>query len=234
MKKTLSALAAAGLIAAAVPTTATANEIGGGLSWSGNLTFTSDYLFRGFTESDAGPAVQGEFAVEHETGFYLGSWSSSLASGDDGNGLETSVYGGYEVEFYPGLTFDIGIYRYIFPRTESNEDFNEYYVGLGTSFYDFDVELYYSYANDYLKSGDSASIPELFVTYNVPDSDVYLFGNTGYTKWNALRDEFDTNDYWYWEFGAGVEVVGLDFSVMYTDQDLESRRRFAFMVGADF
>ncbi len=232
MKKTLSALAAAGLFTATAPTTATANDIGGGFSWSGNLTLTSDYVFRGFTESSAGPAVQGEFMVEHETGFYIGSWNSSFDAGDDGNGLETSVYGGFETEFYPGLTLDLGIYRYIFTRTESNEDFNEYYIGLGAAIGDFDAAVYYSYADDYLKSDESTHIFELFTTYNVPNSDVYLFGNVGYLDSDAF--EPDDDSYTYWELGVGTEIVGLDFSVMYTDQDLDSRRRFAFMVGADF
>ncbi len=233
MKKTMTALAAAGLLAAAAPSTVAANEIGGGLSWSGNLTLTSDYVFRGFSESRGGPAVQGEFAIEHETGFYVGSWNSSFASGDDGNGLETSVYGGFETEIVPGLSVDLGIYRYIFPRTDDNEDFNEFYIGFGTEMMDFEAAFYYSYANDYLKSDESAHIFELFSAYNVPDSDVYLFGNVGYLNSDAFEDDGD-DEYWYWELGVGVELAGLDWSVMYTDQDLESRRRFAFTVSADF
>ena len=45
---------------------------------SGNIALTSDYRFRGISQSNEDPAVQGGFDVSFEPGFYLGTWASSI------------------------------------------------------------------------------------------------------------------------------------------------------------
>ena len=45
--------------------------------YSFNLGITSDYVFRGFTQTDKKPALQGGIEYEAESGFYVGTWGSS-------------------------------------------------------------------------------------------------------------------------------------------------------------
>ena len=60
---------------------------------SANVTFTSDYVWRGMTQSD-GPAIQGGFDFEDESGFYAGIWGSNV-NFNDGAGSELDYYAGY-------------------------------------------------------------------------------------------------------------------------------------------
>ncbi len=73
---------------------------------SGNIALTSDYRFRGISQSNEDPAVQGGFDVGFEPGFYLGTWASSIDFGDSDN--DTGSYGTLEVDYYGGWRGPIG------------------------------------------------------------------------------------------------------------------------------
>ncbi|MEX2353300.1 MAG: TorF family putative porin, partial [Gammaproteobacteria bacterium] len=45
-------------------------------SFSANATMASDYLFRGQSQTDNGPTIQGGFDYGHSSGLYLGTWAS--------------------------------------------------------------------------------------------------------------------------------------------------------------
>ena len=60
---------------------------------SANVSFASDYVWRGMTQSD-GPAIQGGFDFEAESGFYAGIWGSNV-NFNDGAGSELDYYAGY-------------------------------------------------------------------------------------------------------------------------------------------
>jgi len=48
---------------------------------SGTFSLTSDYDYRGFSQSAEDFAVQGSLDYEHESGFYASAWGSSLNGG---------------------------------------------------------------------------------------------------------------------------------------------------------
>ena len=53
--------------------------------FSGNVALTTDYVWRGVSQTDEGPAVQGGFDYEHESGFSAGVWGSNVDfDGDTG------------------------------------------------------------------------------------------------------------------------------------------------------
>ena len=106
---------------------------------TGNLGLTSDYRFRGVSQSQNAPAVQGGVDYAHSSGFYVGNWNSSVSSQlyTNGSGVESDLYAGWKKEIYKGLTLDVGSYNYFYPRatttaaTGSNFDTYEGFVGLG-------------------------------------------------------------------------------------------------------
>ena len=79
---------------------------------SGNVALTTDYRFRGVSLSGGDPAIQGGITVSHESGFYVGAWSSSIASSPVYGGQELDFVGGWSGEVSPGLTFDAGMTYY--------------------------------------------------------------------------------------------------------------------------
>ena len=96
-------------------------------SVSANVSFTSDYIWRGMTQSD-GPAIQGGFDYASDGGFYAGIWGSNV-NFNDGAGSELDYYFGYGFDM-GGFGVDIGYLAYDYPDNNSDLDFEEIYVGL--------------------------------------------------------------------------------------------------------
>ncbi len=64
---------------------------------SGNVALATDYAFRGVSQTDESPALQGGFdATFGDSGFYAGTWASNINFGTGGANLELDVYGGYK------------------------------------------------------------------------------------------------------------------------------------------
>lgn len=112
-------------------------------TFSANVGLYSDYIFRGITQSDKNPAIQGGFDVTHSSGLYLGNWSSSVSWASDGNGImqsnsiETNLYGGVK-KTLANVDFDLGVLQYLYPGDDSpnsNEaDATEAYIGASKEF----------------------------------------------------------------------------------------------------
>jgi uncharacterized protein (TIGR02001 family) len=84
-----------------------------GLSFSGGMTVTSNYMSRGITQSMNRPALQFWGEVEN-SGFYAGVWASSVRLAPDQ--VEVDLYAGYRFSV-GAASFDIGYARYLYDRT---------------------------------------------------------------------------------------------------------------------
>ena len=96
-------------------------------SVSANVSFASDYIWRGMTQSD-GPAIQGGFDYASDGGFYAGIWGSNV-NFNDGAGSELDYYFGYGFDM-GSVSVDVGYLAYDYPDNDSDLDFEEIYVGL--------------------------------------------------------------------------------------------------------
>lgn len=85
---------------------------------SGSATVASQYRYRGISQSDNRPVIQGAITVAHASGFYVSTWGSSASAGDspiDIGGAELDIYGGFSHTLgHTGIVFDGGLYGYIF------------------------------------------------------------------------------------------------------------------------
>ena len=98
-------------------------------TFSANVGLYSQYIFRGLTQTNGRPAVQGGADYSHSSGFYLGTWASNIKwlrqnfstplveAGQYNNGgeLEWDFYGGYKWGFAPDWTLDLGALYYWYP-----------------------------------------------------------------------------------------------------------------------
>jgi uncharacterized protein (TIGR02001 family) len=83
---------------------------------TGSAGVWSQYRFRGISQSDNKPVVQGSLTVTHSSGFYVSAWGSS-ATGNaavDIGGTEIDAFAGYS-KTISGFTLDGGLYGYIYP-----------------------------------------------------------------------------------------------------------------------
>jgi uncharacterized protein (TIGR02001 family) len=142
MKKLVLATAIAASTFGAV-STASAVEV------SANAALTTDYKFRGISQTNSGPAFQGGFDVDFGNGFYLGNWNSNVNFGGGTSGLEMDVYGGYAGEF-KGVSYDLGLLKYYYEGSANvspDPDTLEVYGNLGYA--GFSLGVSYSLGKDY-------------------------------------------------------------------------------------
>ncbi|PWF46654.1 TorF family putative porin [Massilia glaciei] len=107
-----------------------------------NAAITSDYRYRGLSQSRLKPALQGgvDF-VNSPTGLYVGAWASTIKWTNDfggGGNVEIDVYAGKRGEIASGLTYDVGALAYWYPENDLNPSANtvEVYgqVGYGPAY----------------------------------------------------------------------------------------------------
>jgi len=92
-----------------------------------NIGVTSNYLWRGVTQSADLSAVSGGLDYSHESGFYAGTWASSLS----GSQYEQDLYLGYSGEV-SGFSYDVGYIMYMYPIDDTVEaDFSEVQATVG-------------------------------------------------------------------------------------------------------
>jgi uncharacterized protein (TIGR02001 family) len=97
-----------------------------------NLGATTDYRYRGMSQSRLKPALQGGVDYAHKNGVYVGAWVSSISwikdagqiqspTVDTGaSTLEIDVYGGYKTEVAKDVTLDVGALQYWYPSNKYN------------------------------------------------------------------------------------------------------------------
>ena len=115
-------------------------------SVSANVSFASDYIWRGMTQTD-GPAVSGGFDFEDESGFYAGIWGSNV-NFNDGTGSELDYYFGYGFDL-GSLGVDLGYVAFDYPKNTTGLDFEEVVVGLSLGDLGLTFALGQSGAPDY-------------------------------------------------------------------------------------
>ncbi len=85
--------------------------------FSGNVSLTTDYRYRGITQTRFKPAVQGGVDYGLPGGFYIGAWGSTIKwikDFDVSGGVEVDLYGGYKGEIQKDLGFDVGLLQYAY------------------------------------------------------------------------------------------------------------------------
>lgn len=200
---------------------------------SANVALTSEYYFRGISQTDDAPALQGgldyEVEIAKPVSLYLGTWGSNVdfneGAGVDGATLELDLYGGVKGSIGDtGLSWSTGFIYYAYPGADSslNYDFWELQASLG---YDFGVAAVTASVNwspdNFGESGD-AWYPRLAV--DVPIPGIGGLTLSGHVAKQYIDDEaaFGTADYVEWGASLTYAIPGLvDVSVTYTDTDID-------------
>ena len=209
------------------------NAMGGesGLSVSGNVALVTDYRFRGVSFSDGDPALQGGIDIGHSSGFYVGTWASTIIGGSDFGEMELDVYGGWSGEVSDGITFDIGLLYYIYPTGDTpgaDTDYWEPYasVGFGLGPASATIGAAYAWKQDALGDTDSLYLYTDF-EYGIPDTPITLTAHIGYTDgvfaaFNLEPTDVNPDDGEAFDWGVGVSWAvtdALSIGVNYVDTE---------------
>jgi uncharacterized protein (TIGR02001 family) len=87
-----------------------------------NAAVTSDYRYRGISQTRLKPALQGGVDLVHNaSGMYVGAWASTIKWTNDAGGdgdLEIDLYAGKRGELAAGLGYDVGVLTYVYPSNQ--------------------------------------------------------------------------------------------------------------------
>ncbi|MEE4207442.1 MAG: TorF family putative porin [Erythrobacter sp.] len=106
---------------------------GGGFTLGANATLASEYRFRGVDLSGGDPALQGGIDITHDSGFYAGTFASTIDDDTTGYGaFELDLYAGWSGDVAEGLDVNLGVIAYTFPDAPAGDfDYVELYGSLG-------------------------------------------------------------------------------------------------------
>jgi len=181
---------------------------------SGSVGGVSDYRFRGVSRSGEDPAVQGSLEVSHSSGFYAGTWASTL--GDAVADVEGDVYAGWSGT--TGLaTINVGVLGYLFAGA-GDRDYYEVYGSAGWSLGPATATLGVNYAPDQSNIGSKDNV-YLYGSLGtgIPNTPVTLKARLGYENGAFGGPDGDKLD---WSLGAEYKWEELTFGVSYVDTDI--------------
>lgn len=170
----------------------------------GSATLTTDYVFRGITQTAGNPAIQGEFDLTYSVKqfpnlFYFTIWSSNL---DFGGGPQGQEIAPIEIDWDAGIrptwgkwTFDIGSLYYSYPGS-CNSVCTHAALGIGSIPY---WELKTGVSRNFFSDKLALSL----TNYWSPD----VFGSTGNNDVLEFDYGWTFNKVWYFTPNIGG-VVG--------------------------
>lgn len=179
--------------------------------WSGNVAISTDYVWRGISQSNGDLAISGGFDVAAGS-FYAGTWASNVDFGDDTDtNVEVDVYAGFSSALANGITWDVGAIYYAYPDSSDTDlDFFEVYGGLG-----------YEFKGGLALGGQ--------VSWDPDNQNVYSEATAGF----ALSETFGVDasvgnynfdggsDYTGWSLGGTLAFTGFELDVRYWDTDID-------------
>ena len=159
-----------------------------------NVGLFSQYIFRGLTQTNNKPALQGGFDVSHKSGLYIGGWASNVSWLRDnagtstaplynsGGSLEIDLYGGFKTEVQ-GVGIDLGALQYYYPGSLNNAVYDKANT----------TELYGALSYGWLQAKVSG----------VVSKDAWGFGK----KYNAGTNGDDERGTYYAELNANIPLA---------------------------
>ncbi len=212
---------------------------------TGNIGLFSQYIFRGLTQTNEEPALQGGMDYSHASGFYAGTWGSNVSWLRDTGSSTTSAYssgGSLELDIYGGFKgtigksdfgYDVGLLYYWYPGDAApgfkEADTLEVYGALTWKW--LSAKLSYALSNDVfgVPSADGTYYLDFTATYPIPNTKLTLIGHYGIQEFdgNSSACSSGSNDdcasYKDWKIGLNYSLPK-DFTVgvFYTDTSMNS------------
>jgi uncharacterized protein (TIGR02001 family) len=190
---------------------------------SGNVALTTDYAFRGISQTDQSPAVQGGLDLSAGS-FYAGAWASNINFGTGGANLELDVYGGYKFAAGP-VNFDVGIIGYLYPGAADDGAELDYWEGyvkpsiaLSDSF-TLGGALYYS--PEFTGESGDGFYYEVNGAFTVNPS-LAFSGAVGMQSVDTSGFFFGEDEYTTWNLGGTYTAMGLGFDLRYVGTDVDN------------
>jgi uncharacterized protein (TIGR02001 family) len=194
-----------------------------GLTATGSVSIQSDYINRGISQTGRRAAYQGTLEIDHESGFYLGTFASNVDYGSAS--VEVDVLGGYRFEV-AGVKLDIGAVGYLYPGS-SADPYSYYYMEFaGHAAYDIGpVTLRFSdyISPNYQFESGTSNYAEAGLDLKAPWG-FTLAGRLGYQSYQKQAN-VGLPDNWNWSVVASHDLLyGFSVNVGYYQTNISKDR----------
>jgi len=210
----LKTLAGAALLSAAFVTPAAADGL------SASAAATTNYLFRGITQTLDKPTVQASIGYDFGNGFSVGAWGSGIDFGDGKSSLETDYYANYETTL-EDLDITLGAIYYAYPTSSSAWDYDYFEASIAVShdFGPFSATGSVYYSPRFFGGAGNAWYFQLGA--DVPLTDwLSADANYGYQTIDTTGYFWGKDSYSNWNLGLTATYKAYSLNVMYSQTDL--------------
>lgn len=233
MKKTLKAGLFAAVALASVPVAYAGDDEAAWGPFTAGATLTSDYRFRGISQTDRGAAIQGWVQYDHASGFFANVWASNIDFNDSAtydSSLEVDLTAGYNHAFSEQTSAGIKAVYYWYADADTPAGFPDY---------DY-FEVIANVAHDFGKAAVSAELawtPDNFGETNdavaltggvsVPITDSFIFFDggvaaSGHLGYQWLDTSASLPDYLYYDLGVTATWGIFDVDVRWVGTDVSN------------
>lgn len=188
------------------------DESSSGFNWNGAVT--SEYMFRGISQTDDRPALQLGAGYSWDNGLYIGTWGSNVDFGDSTD-AEIDTFIGWSHEFNENANLDLQLVRYNYTGapTGVDYDYNELVGKVGFAKH-YTATL--GYTNDYLATDTNSTYIGLSGDWPV-GHDINVTASIGHTTTD--KDVIGDSGYTDYSVGANRDFGPVNISLNYVGSD---------------
>jgi uncharacterized protein (TIGR02001 family) len=186
-------------------------------NWTWNVALTSDYVFRGVTQTNYKPALQAglDYAFG-DSGWYVGTWASNVDYNDpDGPDLELDVYVGWSHDFDDSLNLDLSLVHYAYAGQRNGYGSLDYAEVIGALTWNEMVTFSVGYAPDYSDLDYSSTWINLGGAWDI-GNEFSLNASVGHSRFSD-----DNGNYTDWNLGISRQFGPVNAALNYYDTNLD-------------
>ena len=205
-----------------------------GVEAEANVTLSSDYSFRGVSQTGLPPAIQGGFDIALDNGFSIGTWASNVNFNSE-TSMELDLYASWESDTISDLfTISASIIRFEYPSEGDVLDYMEYSISANVK----NASIGINFSNEYFgANGPSFMYPFVGVDWEVEDQ----FSISAQIGWSSVDSEdfFAPGEDTYMDASLSITVPIADLDVTgsligSTLDDPNAEFRFVLSIGKSF
>jgi len=216
MRKHLSiaAAAAVAVLATGLASQAGAQDASTDPHWAFNVAGTSDYVFRGVSQTQEDPALSGGVDLTYGS-VYAGTWASNVDFGDGDTNAEIDLYGGIRPEV-AGWNLDLGVIGYLYTNQPDGADYDyaEFKAAASRAFGPATLGAAVYWSPDFFGASEDEAT---YVEANAAISPADKWTISGAVGRQVVSSDLD---YTTWNLGAAYQLSAhLAVDVRYHDTD---------------
>ena len=182
-----------------------------------NVTLATDYVFRGFSQTNEDPAIQGGFDYGFDGGFYLGAWGSNVNFGEGVNtSTEIDLYGGYAFDVSETVSLDFGYIYFVYPGETSGFNYSEFVASVSVSDFSFGVV----FSPDYFGSDSTAFVLNADYSFSLAEN-WGLDLHAGFTTTDEDDIAAPGDSYTDYSISLTTSGAGLDYALTFYGTDVD-------------